>query len=82
LGLSDINFNNNNIFQGLSNGVSEFIRNLVYREKLEEVAFNYDLTRSSFDAHSSDTAPPGNLIWTVLKSPRMYLSSGTLVALL
>jgi hypothetical protein len=73
-GLSDKNIINNTIFQGLSNGVYEFIRNLVYSEELEEVAFNYDLTWSSFDAHSSDTAPRGNLIWPVSKSPRMDLS--------
>ncbi len=55
----------------------KFIRNLVYREKLEEVAFHYGLTWFSFDAHSSDTAPPGKLIWPVSKSPRMDLSAGT-----
>jgi hypothetical protein len=76
LGLSDKNITNNSIFQGLSNSVSEFIRNLVFREKLEEVAFDYGLTWSSFDAHSSDTAPLGKLIWPVLKSPRMDLSAG------
>jgi hypothetical protein len=75
-GLSDKNITNNSIFQDLSNGVSEFIRNLVYREELEEEAFDYDLTWSSFDVHSSDTAPPENLIWPVLNSPRMDLSSG------
>ncbi len=74
--LSNQNITNNSIFQELFNGVSEFIRNLVNREKLEEVAFDYDLTWSSFDVQSSDTAPPGNLIWPVLKSPRMDLSSG------
>jgi hypothetical protein len=75
-GLSDKNITRNIIFQDLSNGISEFIRNLVYREKLEGVAFDYDLTWSSFDVHSSDTAPPGNLIWLVLNSPRMDLSFG------
>ncbi len=54
----------------------KFIRNLVYLEKLEEVAFDYGLTWFSFDAHSSDTAPPGKLIWPVLKSSRMDLSAG------
>jgi hypothetical protein len=34
------------------------------------------LTWSSFDAHISDAAPPGNLIWPVLKSPRMDLTTG------
>jgi hypothetical protein len=50
--------------------------NLVYREKLEEVALNYNSTWSFFDAHSSDTAPPENIIWPISKSPRMSGFSG------
>ncbi len=33
-----------------------------FTNKLEEVAFDCDLTWSSFDAHISDTTPPGNFM--------------------
>ncbi len=75
LHLPNQNITNNSIFQGLSNGISEFARNQVYREKLVEVGFDYVLTWSSFDAHSSKTVFLGNLVWPDLKSLRMDLYS-------
>jgi hypothetical protein len=53
----------------------KFFRKNCFCEKMEKFTFDYDLIWSSFDAHISDTAPPGNLVWPDSKSPRMDLST-------